>query len=166
MLQPHRRRTWAPKGQTPIQRSWDRHDRLSVISAITLSPQRRRLGLCFDIFDRNITTDEFEMFVEQLLRRRRSAITLVMDRWQVHKCGAKRLSKRYHKRLRIEWLPAYAPDLNPDEQVWKRTKCDDLANFVPDDTLVLGRAVAKSIRRTAGQQPLLRSFFKHAGLRL
>ena len=106
MVQPYRRRTRAQKGRMPIQRSWDRHDRLSVISAITLLPKRRRLGLSFDIFDRNITTDEFEVFVEGLLRRLARLITLVMDGWQVHKCGAKRLSKRSDKRLRIEWLPA------------------------------------------------------------
>jgi transposase len=115
MLQPHNRRSWSPRGQTPIQRSWDRHDRLSVISAITLSPKRKRLGLYFDILDRNITADEFEVFVERLLRRCRRGLTLVMDRWQVHKCGARRLERRYGKRLRIEWLPAYAPELNPAE---------------------------------------------------
>ncbi|MBI4758435.1 MAG: IS630 family transposase, partial [Chloroflexi bacterium] len=35
MLQPVVRRTWAPQGKTPIQYSWDRHDRLSVLAAIT-----------------------------------------------------------------------------------------------------------------------------------
>jgi hypothetical protein len=42
---PGRRLTWVPKGETLIQYSWDRHDRLSVISAITLSPVRQQLGL-------------------------------------------------------------------------------------------------------------------------
>ena len=49
MLQPVVRRTWAPKGETPIQYSWDRHDRLSVIAGITVSPVRCRLGLYFQI---------------------------------------------------------------------------------------------------------------------
>ena len=31
MLQPLRRRTWAPRGQTPVQYAWDRHDRFSVL---------------------------------------------------------------------------------------------------------------------------------------
>ena len=34
MLQPVRRRTWAPSGQTPIQKAWDRHERLSAIGII------------------------------------------------------------------------------------------------------------------------------------
>jgi transposase len=164
MLQPVVRRTWAPTGQTPIQYSWDRRDRLSVISAITVSPQRRRLGLYFDIFDHNIVTDDFEMFVERVMRRLRRPIILVMDRWQVHRAGARRLLRRFGKRVRIEWLPAYAPDLNPVEQVWNRTKYTDLANYLPDDILSLGRSVAHSIRQTGTQQTLLRSFFRHCGL--
>ena len=69
-------------------------------------------------------------------------------------------------RLSIEWLPAYAPELNPDEQVWNRAKYTDLANFVPNDLLHLGRSVADSLRRTRSQQTLLRSFFHHAKLPL
>lgn len=37
------RRTLAPRGQTPLQRAWDRHDRLSVIGGVALAPQRERL---------------------------------------------------------------------------------------------------------------------------
>lgn len=166
MLQPVVRRTWAPRGQTPIQHSWDRRDRLSVISAITVSPRRRRLGLYFDIADHNIVTDDFEMFVAAVLRHLRRPIILVMDRWQVHRGGAQRLRRRFPKQVQIEWLPAYAPELNPVEQVWNRTKYTDLANYIPDDIVALGQAVAASIRHTRSQTPLLRSFFRHCKLGL
>ncbi len=166
MLQPLVRRTWAPEGQTPIHYSWDRRDRLSVISAITVSPQRRRLGLYFDIFDHNIVTDDFELFVESLLGRLQRRLIVVMDRWSVHRSAAKRLVRRFPSRVQIEWLPAYAPELNPDEQVWTRAKCVDLANYIPADIDELGRAVRRSIRRTGSQQSLLRSFFKRATLKL
>jgi transposase len=166
MLQPTVRRTWAPRGQTPVLDCWDRHDRLSVISALTVSPKRKRLGLYFDIFDHNIVTDDFEMFVARLLGRLGRPITLVMDRWQVHRSGARRLEQRFGRRIRVEWLPAYAPELNPDEQVWNHTKYADLANFIPDDVLHLGKSIAKSIRNTRSNQTLLRSFFHHAKLKL
>lgn len=166
MLQPTVRRTWAPRGQTPIHRSWDRRDRLSAISAITVSPRRRRLGLYFDILDHNVKSEDFEAFVDRLLRRVGRPVILVIDRYSVHRGAARRLLARHPKRLWVEWLPAYAPELNPDEQVWNHTKFADLANFVPDDALHLGRAVAASLRRLRGQQRLLRSFFKHAKLPL
>ena len=166
MLQPVVRRTWAPRGQTPIHSSWDRRDRLSAISAVTVSPRRRRLGLYFDIHDHNIRTDDVEHFVVDLLQHLPHGIILVMDRWPVHRSAARRLIKRFSRRLCVEWLPAYAPELNPDEQVWKHTKYDDLANYIPDDVRALRRAVRGSIRRTRGQQSLLRSFFEHAKLSL
>jgi transposase len=163
MLQPTVRRTWAPVGQTPIHYCWDRHDRLSAIS---VSPQRRRLGLYFDVLDHNVKADDFEWFVEQLLRKLQRPLILVVDRLQVHRSAAKRLRARHGKRVEVEWLPAYAPDLNPDEQVWNHTKHADLANFIPDDVLHLGQSVAKSLRKTRSQQSLLRSFFDYAGLPL
>lgn len=166
MLQPTVRRTWAPKGQTPIHYSWDRRDRLSVISAISVSPQARRLGLYFDIFDHNIVSNDFEQFVQRLLDRLPRGIILVLDRWQVHRSAVRRLLKRFPRRLQVEWLPAYAPQLNPVEGVWDRTKYMDLANFIPDDVFHLRRAVRQSLRRSQSQQHLLRSFFKHANLRL
>jgi len=166
MLQPTVRRTWAPRGETPVLDCWDRHDRLSVISAITVSPRRKRLGLYFDIFDHNIVTDDFETFVASLLRRLGRPIILVMDRWPVHRSGAGRLQERFGRRVRVEWLPSYAPELNPDEQVWNHTKYTDLANFIPEDTLHLGQSVAKSIRGIQTNQNLLRSFFRHAKLNL
>ena len=166
MLQPTVRRTWAPQGQTPIHRSWDRHDRLSAISAVTVSPTRRRLGLYFDILDHNIKTDDFETFVVYVLRRLGRPITVVMDRYTVHRSAATRLQRRFGRRVQIEWLPSYAPDLNPDEQVWNRAKYTDLANFIPEDVHELGHALADSLQRTRGQQTLLRSFFQHAKLSL
>jgi hypothetical protein len=165
MLQPVVRRTWAPRGETPVLDCWDRHDRLSVISALTVSPQRRRLGLYFDIFGHNIVTDDVVEFVAELVCRL-GKITLVLDRWQVHRSAVRKLKARFGRRIHIEWLPAYAPELNPTEQVWGHTKHSDLANFVPDDRLGLGRAVATSLRKKRSNQALLRSFFQAAKLQM
>ena len=162
MRQPTVRRPWAPRGQTPILKSDDRHDRLSAISALTVSPKRRRLGLYLDILDHNVKADDFEVFVERRLRRIRRPIILVIDRHSVHRSAAKRLLARYPKRLRVEWLPAYAPELNPAEQVWNRTQYTDLAHFAPDDVPHLGRSVNGSLQRTRSQQTPLRSFLNHA----
>ena len=57
MLQPVRRRTWAPSGDTPTQRAWDRHDRLSAVSFIGVSLIRHRLSLYFHLAPQNIDTD-------------------------------------------------------------------------------------------------------------
>jgi len=121
MLQPLVRRTWAPRGQTPIHYSWDRRDRLSAVSALSVSPRRRRLGLYFDVCNHNICAEDFEGFVVHLLRRFPRGIILVVDRWSVHRSAVRRLQQRFPRRFRIEWLPPYAPELNPVEGVWNQT---------------------------------------------
>ncbi len=164
MLQPLVRRTWAPRGQTPVHHRWDRHDRRSAITAATVSPKRRRLGLHFDIHDHNLRTDEIEAFVGGLCRHSPQGLILVMDRLAAHRSAAERLVARFGRRLVIEWLPPYAPELNPVEQVWGHTKYGDLANFIPDDVGHLAGEVINSIEHTASDQMLLRAFFKHAKL--
>jgi len=53
MLTPTVRRTLAPRGQTPLHYCWDRRDRISAISAITVSPKRKRLNLYFNLLPDN-----------------------------------------------------------------------------------------------------------------
>lgn len=166
MLQPLVRRTWAPRGQTPLLYNWARHDRLSAISAITVSPKQHRLSLYFDLQEHNIRTDDFETFVRGLLCHLPHGFILVMDRWPVHRCGAGRFRRRLPKRVEVEWLPAYAPELNPAEQIWNTSKYIDLANFIPEDIVSLRREVRRSIRHMCSEQSLLQSFFKKAKLKL
>lgn len=160
------RRTWAPRGQPPVQRAWDRYDRLSVISAVTLSPTRRRLGLPFQIHDDNIRTAEAVAFVKQVRRQLGRPLIVVWDRWQVHRSAAKRLARSHAKSIEFEWLPAYAPELNPVESRWSHTKYSQLANFVPDDTPQLKRSVRSALKKQLREHQLKCSFFKSARLNL
>jgi tRNA U34 5-methylaminomethyl-2-thiouridine-forming methyltransferase MnmC len=166
MLQPVVRRTWAPRGQTPIHYSWDRHDRLSAIAAITMPPQRLRFGLYFEIHDHNIHFDDVMAFITALHRRLRCKFVLVLDRYSAHRKAVRLLQEKHPDWFEVEWLPAYAPDLNPTEMIWNHTKYGDLANFIPDDVHDLRQAVTGSFESTRSQQHLLRGFFRYAGLEL
>jgi len=143
--------------------SWDRHDRLSVIAALSVSARRRRIGLYFATHEKNITAEEVETFLRQLQRSLRRKLIVVMDRWPVHRKAAKNLSG--DERFWIEWLPPYAPDLNPVEHVWNHTKYGDLANYIPDDLLDLELEFDWSIDRTRKRPKLLRPFFHAAKLK-
>lgn len=166
MLQPVVRRTLAPRWQTPILECWDRHDRLSVLSALPLAPRRRRIGLYFEIHRHNIRADDVCRFLRILRRRIRRKIILVLDRWLVHRAAIRRLLERHARNIHIELLPPYAPELNPVEQVWNHTKHADLANYIPDDIHELGVEVAVSMLDTRATPALLRSFFHWAKLDL
>jgi transposase len=89
-----------------------------------------------------------------------------MDRWSVHRAAARRLVETGSRWLAVEWLPAYAPELNPTEQVWNHTKYGDLANYLPADIDALCREVERSIGAKKSSHALLRSFFNHADLSL
>ena len=93
MLQPLVRRTWAPRGETPVHRSWDRLDRLSVISALTVSPRQRHVRLFFTIHDGNIRTGEAVRFIRQLRRQLGTKLLLVWDRLNVHRSATKLLQR-------------------------------------------------------------------------
>lgn len=166
MLQPVVRRTWAPRGRTPVLASWDRRERLSTISALTLAPRRRRLGLHFDIQSENVRWRDVYRFVRSVMVRVRRPVTLVLDRLNAHRSAARRLQARFGDRIRVEWLPAYAPELNPVEHVWGHTKHSDLANYIPGNTGALAAAVDRSLSKKSREPDLLRSFFAAAGLTL
>lgn len=166
MLQPLCRRTWAPRGQTPVQYSWDRHDRLSAIGALSLAPWATRIGLYFQLFDHNVSSEDVVRFVYSLRRHLRRRIILVWDRWSVHRKAARLLREQGCDWLQLEWLPGYAPDLDPVEWIWNHTKYSDLANFVPDDVEHLHEAVTQSLQTQRNDWHLKYSFFRSAKLDL
>lgn len=165
MLQPVVRRTWAPRGQTPILRQWDRRDRISTISAITLAPRRRRYGLYWAQYPHNIRSGEVLRFLQDLRRHLPHGFTLVWDRSRPHRAACVKAWLAQRRGIVVEWLPAYAPDLNPVEAVWSHTKYGDLANYAPSSLQDLEHALLSSMATTKGQRHLLEAFFRAAGLK-
>lgn len=166
MLQPVVRRTWAPRGQTPVLRQWDRRDRRSAISALSVAPRHRRVGLYWALYCHNVRSAEVLRFLQALRRQLPRGFTLIWDRHRPHWAtrGATWLAQ--YRRIVVEWLPAYAPALNPVEHVWSHTKYADLANFAPDDLAALEGAVVGSLAATRRQGSLLAAFVHAADLEL
>ena len=167
MLTPLVRRTFAPRGQTPIQKCWDRHDRLSAISAITISPRRNRLGLYFHLLEenRNVRAEDIVEFLCLLRRQLRRPLDIVWDRINIH--DNSRLVRDFlslHPELRTHRLPAYAPELNPDEGVWNHTKFARLANYAAADVGELRDTVQDELTRLRRRKDLLGAFIRHSKL--
>src|SRR4051794_14452808 len=78
-LTPTVRRTLAPRGKTPVLAAWDRRDRLSAISAITVSPVAARPNLYFEVFDHTVHAEQVVAFLADL-HRRLGPLTVVWDR--------------------------------------------------------------------------------------
>jgi hypothetical protein len=101
LLQPLNRRTWAPRGRRPEQRAWQRHDRLSVIASLHVSP-RRRLGHYFRIHSHNVRTAEVVKYLRDLHRQLGRALIVVMDRLPAHRSAARHLQKAGATWLTVE----------------------------------------------------------------
>jgi transposase len=165
MLQPVVRRTWAPRGQTPVHYSWDRHERISVIGALTLAPNTRRIGVYFTYQYDNVRTENVVFFLKFLHQQLCRPMIVVCDRWSVHRSAVRYLESN-HQWLRAEWLPPYAPDLNPVEAMWSYTKHCDLANYIPENASALENAVLDSLAAQHYNQRLKLAYFQRAGLDL
>lgn len=155
------RRTQAPKGQTPILEVFGRHrDKVSVVAAVTVSPVRQRLGLYFATDpDDYLDNVDIAGFVRQLLRHLRGKVVLVWDRGSNHRGDPIRDLLRDYLRLSIEELPAYAPELNPVEQVWGYVKYGRLPNLVPRDLEQLHLTVLEHLYATKYAPALLRDLW-------
>lgn len=77
----------------------------------------------------------------------------------VHRSAVRQLKDRSAPWLEVEWLPAYAPDLNPVEAMWNCMKHGDLANFLPNDLYELGDAVVDSLFRQRNDRRIKNPIF-------
>ena len=145
LLAPLVARTWAPQGCTPLQRHRQgRRDKISVISGISVSPQRQHLGLYYLLYFDNIGQEEVCRFLRELLRHLRGSVIVLLDNSSTHHGAPLANLLRRHPRLHVEHFPAYAPELNPDEGVWSLAK-RELANGCPLNVDELMDDVIRSI---------------------
>jgi transposase len=166
LLSPLVRRTLAPRGQTPILKHKAKHrEKVSSIAALSISPKRGHLGLYFStILDGSFDNVAVAWFVRQLLRHLRGPVIIVWDRGPMHRGPAIRQLLEDYPRLSLEQLPAYAPELNPVEQVWNYLKWSRLCNLAPEDSAHLQDLVLEELNLIQKDNRRLRSFFNASEL--
>lgn len=168
-LTPSVRRTLAPRGKTPALEAWDRRDRISAISCVTLSPLAGRPGLYFALLpvNHNAHAEDVVEFLRDLRRQLRGPFTVVWDRHKIHnKSRAVRAFLAAHPEVVAEDLPAYCPQLNPDEWVWGWAKYGRLANLAAWDADDLLNHVLEELADLKFRPDLLNSFIRDADLSL
>jgi transposase len=148
-------------GQTPILREWWTRDHLSAISAI--SPEGK---LYFHCQDHSLNSDDVVAFLEHLLREVPGRMVIIWDGSPIHRSRTIQefLSQGASPRLHLERLPAYAPELNPDEGVWQQLKGVELRNLCCLNIPHLRREVRDAVKRVRRKPRLIQSFFRGARL--
>lgn len=139
--------------------------KVSVIGAVSVSPTTRRLGLYFATLpDGYFCAETVVEFLRDLLRHLRGKVVVVWDGGGNHKGPLIRAFLRRNRRLTLERLPAYAPELNPVEAVWSWLKYGQLANFVPDGVAELDDEVIDRLLDLEADPGLLRVLWDRSDL--
>lgn len=151
----HRGTTWAPVGQTPVVATTGARFSVNMISAVTAKGTLR-----FSIIDGTLTADKFIDFCKRLLHDATGPVFLILDGHPVHKSKAvARFAASTNGILTLFRIPAYSPQLNPDEWVWKNVKADRVGRSGitgPDQFKTL---CVNALRRLQRMPHLIRGFF-------
>ena len=148
--------TWVERGQTPVIQAPGTRRRINVISAV--SPDGR---LWFRCFHGNLNSERFIDFLSALLREFRRPLELILDGHSAHKSAETMMFLHEHRdRVTPSLLPAYAPELNPDEHVWSHLK--GLFRWAPmQEDEGFAQAVEACMEDMRNNRALVRSFFGH-----
>lgn len=159
-------KTWAPKGRTPILRVPGGWITRSVISLITCHPLGKRPRLYFQTMHGSINAKRFIQFLRQVKRRIKARkLILIIDNLRVHKAHMVREYIDTQKRwLTVEFLPPYAPELNPSEYLWSSRKRKTFSNASIQDGKALDRRIRASGRKAQNDTELLKGFLRASTL--
>lgn len=156
---PHRYRTWAPRGQTPVLQYHFRWKTLSLMAGITW------WNFYFRLFPGSIKAPQIIEFLTHLMRHLRRPLLVIWDGLPGHRSGAVRdFVAAQDGRLTLEFLPAYAPELNPVEHIWSYLKSHEIPNLCPRELWQLSDAAKNALRRMRRRPTLVRAFWKQAEL--
>lgn len=154
-------RTYAPRGQTPVLVGYTTRDHLSAICGVTLGGELLR----FHVQSGAFKGPDVVRFLKQLLRQVSGKLTVIWDGAPIHRGQAVRefLAGGAGRRLHLERLPGYAPELNPAEGVWEHLKGHELANVRCADLQQLWREVHQAKQRLRAKPHVLRGCIQQPG---
>jgi transposase len=161
------RRTWAPRGRTPVLRHPFNWKRLSMAAALCIRPGGGGAQLAFHVQPGSYNTERLIVALTGLRRfLAGEKATLIWDGLPAHRSRAMHAwLNRQRSWLVVERLPAYAPDLNPVEGMWSNLKTVELANLVTDTLGDIIRAAHAGIDRIRRSPRLPYSFLHATGLK-
>lgn len=152
-------RTYAPVGQTPILRVPLTHDHLSVIGAVTTRGQ-----VLFQSQACSYTSEDVTRFLRLLLRKLPGKLLIIWDGSPIHRGKTIKnfLARGAAKRIHLERLPGYAPDLNPEEGIWNLLKRRELKNVCCQDLQELTQEFQWAKGRLRHRRAAILACFAHA----
>ncbi|HEX3213398.1 MAG TPA: IS630 family transposase, partial [Actinomycetota bacterium] len=157
----HAGTTWAPVGHTPVVAATGDRFGINLISAVTAKGKLR-----FAAYEGSLNGPVFIDFCRRLLDDTPGPVFVVLDGHPVHRSKAvKAFAESTGGRLRLCFLPGYAPELNPDEWVWKHVKHDRIGRAGVSGPEDLKAKALAALHRLQKLPEVVRSFFRDPNLR-
>ena len=153
-------KSFAPINSPTMIKSRLTREHLSVISGISADGT-----LYANVHETSIDGQKAIEFLKHLLKHIPGKIMVIWDGAMIHRCKAIKefLAECKDGRLHLEKLPAYAPELNPDEGVWQYLKCVSLKNLACQTIKQLGKKLRKCIRQFRARKHLIKACFARVG---
>ena len=148
-------RTYGLKGKTPVVVTSGQRQSLNVISAVNA-----RGEFWAATYPGKLNAEAFVAFLENFMKGRSGKIFLVIDGHPAHKA---KLVNNYvdslDGRLELHSLPAYSPELNPDEFVWGHMKSNGVSKKPLKKNESLSDRIDEDLAKIKANPQLVRSFF-------
>lgn len=148
--------SWGRVGQTPVIPGTGQRFSCNMISALT-----NRGKLAFMVFDGSFTVAVFLRFLRRLVRHAGRKVFLIVDRLRVHR--ARRVTEwvaAHAHEIALYFLPAYSPELNPDEVLNQDVKSNAIGRRRASTRPEMKANLRGYLRSTQRQPHIVRSFFR------
>ena len=140
-------RSYAPRGQTPVVVRTAKRISQSMISAVS-----NRGLMRFMLYEGALNADQFIAFLRRLSRDAGQTVFLIVDNLKVHHASKVKTWVAAHRHeIELFYLPAYAPDHNPDEYLnndLKQKLRQQPQPATKDQLLKSTRVVLRAIQRS------------------
>lgn len=152
-------RTWAPKGQTPLLRYSFNWTHLTVIAALS---DRQ---FYFRFVQGAIQKKQIVEFLRSLRKQIGRKLLIIWDGLPGHRS---KIVTDYlastNGQIVMEYLPGYAPELNPSEYIWAYAKQHELANLCRNTISEVKDFATRRLKSMQRRAALIASFWKQSGL--
>lgn len=151
----HRGTTWGKIGETPVVKDSGGRFGFKLISAVSA-----RGDMHFDVIEDRMNSEKFIAFLKKLRADASCPVFVIADNARYHHSKkVQEFLKTQYGEIMMAFLPAYSPELNPDEQVWNHAKADVGKRSIQSKA-DMEKTILSAMRTIQEKIDLVKSFFQ------
>lgn len=148
-------RTWGIVGKTPVVKTSSQRQSINIITALS-----NKGGFWYMAYSGRFNGDKFIECIKDFMKYRKKPVVLIMDGHPVHKAKkVKEFVRSLNGKMKIELLPPYAPERNPDEYVFHYVKKQGVTKKPLKKGESLKSRVITDLKNIKSNRKLVKSFF-------